>query len=173
MQEEKTFEGQRPDEEVIFISKRHPWVMAQAGFLCLVLIIVLVIGFLFFGFSKTTSILLISLVIFFLIFGSYQWFLYNNYIYILTNQRIILIEQAGLFTRKITEAELSKIQNVTIEIKGPVKTFLNFGDITLRTAGVDPIMILSNVENPYKIEQEIIKHAQKISLDKSPKNIIR
>src|SRR3989304_204873 len=80
-------------------------------------------------------------VFFFIIYGFYQWFVFNNYVYILSDERIIIIEQNGIFGRKITEAELEKIQNVTVEVNGPLRTFLNFGNITLRTAGIDPVMV--------------------------------
>lgn len=170
-----TFDGQRPDEEVIFVVRRHPWVLAQAGFLIVALVVVLVLSFLFFGFSKVTSLLIAALAVFFLFYGFYQWFIYNNYLYILTNQRIIIIEQGGFFSRKIIEAELDKIQNVTVEVKGLMKTFLNFGDILMRTAGIDPVIVLSNIENPYAAQQKIIKYCKQISEDSknTPKNIIR
>lgn len=163
------FDGQRSDEEVIFVIRRHPWVLAGAGFLTIGLIIVTVLFILFFGLSHLTSFLIIAIIVFFLIYGFYQWFVYNNYLYILTNQRIIIIEQTGLFGRKITEAELEKIQNISVEVKGPIRTFLNFGTITLRTAGIDPIMILSNVENPYETQQKIIKYCKKYSDGSSQK----
>ncbi|MFA6492829.1 MAG: PH domain-containing protein [Patescibacteria group bacterium] len=174
MQDEKfQFDGQRSDEDVIFVIKRHPWVLASAGFWLIGFIIVTVIFILLFGLSHITSFLIIAVILFFVIFGFYQWFVYNNYLYILTNQRIILIEQNGLFGRKITEAELEKIQNSTVEIKGLVKTVLNFGDITLRTAGIDPVMILSNVENPFDVQQKIIKHCKNYSDSVARPNIIR
>jgi len=171
MEAEFTFEGQRSDEDVIFVIKRHPWVVARAGLIIIAVLVVLTISFLFFGFSKLSSIFLIFFLIFLVVFIFYQWFLYNNYVYILTNQRIIIIEQKGIFSRKIVEAELEKIQNITVEVNGPIKTFLNFGDISLRTAGIDPVMILNNVENPYEIQQKIIKYCK--NYEESKRNIIR
>lgn len=170
-----TFDGQRTNEEVVFVLKRHPWVLAKAGFFGIGLIIVLVLSFLFFGFSKVTSALIVVFILFVLIYGFYQWFIYNNYLYILTNQRIIIIEQNGFFARKIVEAELDKIQNVTVEVKGMMRTFLNFGDILMRTAGLDPVIILRNIEDPYGTQQKIVKYCKKISenSDALSKNIIR
>ena len=76
------------------------------------------------------------------------------------------MEQIGLFTRRLNESELDKIQNLTVEVKGMTKTLLNFGDIKITTAGVDPVMILQNIENPYEIQQKIAKYCKKLS-DKS------
>lgn len=162
MNQNFTFEGQRSDEDVIFVLKRHPWVLSKAGFIGVGLIILLIISYLIFGASIVTSILLIGLIIFVMVYSLYIWFLYNNYLYILTNQRLIIMEQVGLFNRRINESELDKIQNVTVEVKGIMKTFLNFGNIKITTAGVDPVMVIFNVENPYEIQQKIVKHCKKI-----------
>lgn len=162
-----TFDGQRPREEVIFVIRRHPWVLAPAGFISIALIVILILLILFLGFSSWTSWAIFVAVGFFIIYGFYQWFIFNNYVYILSDERIIIIEQTGIFGRKITEAELEKIQNITVEVNGPLRTFLNFGNITLRTAGIDPVMALKNVENPYDIQQQIIKYSKNYSPPKS------
>lgn len=171
--EEYHFDGQRTDEDVIFLVKRHPWVLAPAGFISMGLVILLAIFIVIFGLAYFTSVLIIIIILFFILYGFYQWFLFNNYLYILTNQRIIIIEQTGFFNRKVTEAELEKIQNISVEVKGAVKTLLNFGDITLRTAGIDPVMILQNVENPYDLQQKIIKYCKNYSGEGRRQNIIR
>lgn len=166
MESKFSFEDQRSDEEVIFVQKRHPWVLSKPGFIGIAIILVIVISFLFFGFSRVTSYLIFVVVGFFILYGLYLWFLFNNYLYILTNQRLIIIEQNGLFSRKITESELDKIQNVTIEVEGFLRTLLNFGNIKITTAGVDPVMFLYNVESPYQVQQKIVKYCKKLS-DKS------
>lgn len=157
-----TFEDQRPDEEIIFVLKRHPWVLSRAGFFGICLVVVLIIAYLIFGASLTTSLLLVVLIIFALFYTFYNWFLFNNFLYILTNQRLIIIEQRGLFSRRINETELDKIQNINVEVKGIIKTLLNFGNIKITTAGVDPVVVLENVENPYQIQQRIAKYCKKL-----------
>jgi len=162
-QSQFTFEGQRTDEDVIFVLKQHPWVLSNAGFIGIVLIILLVLSFFLWGLSAITSLIIVVIVIFILIYGGYRWFLYQSYLYILTNQRIIIMEQKSLFSRRLSESELDKIQNMSVEVKGPIKTFLNFGNIKITTAGVDPVMIIENVENPYEVQQKIIKYSKNIS----------
>jgi len=161
-----TFEGQRPDEDVIFVQKRHPWVLSRAAFIGIGLVIILILAYLILGASIYTSILLVAVIIFALGLGAYNWFVYSNFLYILTNQRIITIEQRGLLNRRLSETELDKIQSLAVDVKGLMKTFLNFGNIKITTAGVDPIMILENIENPYEIQQKIAKYCKTLS-DKS------
>lgn len=158
-----TFEGQRPEEDVIFVHKRHPWVLSRPGFLGIGLIILLIIAYLIFGASLYTSILLVLVIIFSLALALYNWFIFNNFLYILTDQRIITIEQRGLLNRRLNETELDKIQSIAVDVKGLMKTMLNFGNIKITTAGVDPVMVLENIENPYEVQQKIVKYCKKLS----------
>ena len=158
-----SFEDQRGDEDVIFVLKQHPWVISKAGFIGVILIALLIIAYLIFGFSKVTSILLVAEIILIIIYTLYVWFLYNNNLAILTNQRLIIIEQKNLFTRQISESELDKIQNLTVEVKGMMKTLLNFGNIKITTAGVALELSIRNIENPYKVQQQIAKYCKQIS----------
>ncbi len=52
---EFTFDSQRPDENVILVLRRHPWVLAKPGFIFLALLVIFIVLFIFFGFSKVTS----------------------------------------------------------------------------------------------------------------------
>ncbi len=165
------FEDQRPDEEIIFVTKRHPWVLARFGLATIISVILLVLSYSFFGFSRVTIILLLLIILSLAFYGFLQWFIYNNYLYILSNQRIIVIEQHGFFSRRVVEAELDKIQNVSIEVKGAMKTLINFGDILMRTAGMEPVIVLKNIDNPYQVQQKIIKYCKKISdIEKKEQN---
>lgn len=172
------FDNQRKDEEIILLSRRHPWVLAKSGLIAIIVLLILLIIFLIFGASFTSSIALIAALIFIVIYSFIRWFVYTNDIYILTNQRIINIDQSGFFSRKVSEAELENIQNVTYEIKGPIRSFLNFGNILIATAGSDnPGLTLKNVENPHFVQEKIInlqkKSQQKSGTSFPNKNIIR
>lgn len=176
MKEEYRFENQRPDEDVIFVQKKHPWVLSKGFFIIIVLIAFLVISIVIWGFSAISSFIIFAVVLISGFFSWYLWFTYSNSVSILTSQRIIIIDQGGLFSKKITESELDKIQNILIEIKGMSQTLLNFGNIKITAAGNEPIMIIENVENPYDLQQEIIKNSRNIELNRtknSNQNIIR
>ena len=150
------FENQRPDEEIIFVRRRHPWVLLRAALIMLLLAVIVLISFLIWGASLPSVIILIAVGLFALFYTLGRWFVFNNDIYILSNQRIINIDQSGFFTRRVSEAELENIQNVTYEIKGPIRSFLNFGEIIISTAGNAPGLTLKNVENPHFIQEKIV-----------------
>ena len=52
----------------------------------------------------------------------------------MTNDRIVDIEQHGLFSRTISEVDLFRIQDVTVDIHGIIATLLNYGNLTVKTA---------------------------------------
>lgn len=78
-------------------------------------------------------------------------------IWIVTNERVINIEQRGLFTRVASELHLSAIEDTTSEVKGIFRTFLDYGNVYVQTAGERTRFIFKNVPHPEKIKEQIVK----------------
>lgn len=55
--------------------------------------------------------------------------------WIVTNKRVIVIDQRGLFSRTSGSFRLERLQDLNIEMHGIIETFLNFGTIQAQTAG--------------------------------------
>jgi membrane protein YdbS with pleckstrin-like domain len=173
--EQFEFDNQRPNEEIVFMRRRHPWIFWKSSLILLFVILIVLIAFLIWGASKVSVVVSVASVIFLILYFLGRWFVYTSDIFILTNQRIINIDQRGFFTRRVSEAELENIQNVTYEIKGPIRSFLNFGEIIISTAGNTPGLTLSNVENPHFIQEKIVSLRKETGNSKteSPKRILQ
>lgn len=79
----------------------------------------------------------------------------------MTNKRIIDAEQRGLFSREVSEFKLYRVQDVTIEIKGVLPTFLNYGNVYIQTAGEAKEFVFKQIPNPRQAKDLIIKlHSQ-------------
>lgn len=155
------FEGQRPNETVLLAKRQHPWVLSKLGLLILVIILINIVLIKFFGLSTVTSISLTASAIIIALAVFIRWFTFNNDIFILTDQRVINLDQTNLFFKRASETELKDIVNVTYEIKGIAKTILNFGDVQLSGVGDEiSTIILKNVENPHFIHDKIISARQ-------------
>lgn len=155
------FENQRPDEKIILVKKRHPWVLFKAGLIMILVFVLIVSSFLIWGWNSISVTVLIIGLIFLVLFLMGRFFVYNSDLFIITNHRLINIDQSGFFTRRVSEAELENIQNVTYVIKGPIRSLLNFGDIEIQTAGNAPGLVFRNVENPHFVQERIVELQKK------------
>lgn len=79
--------------------------------------------------------------------------------WIVTNDRILDIEQHGLFNRVTTELDLYRIQDVTAHIKGVLGTLLRYGDIIISTASTNTSIIFRSIKNPDQLREHLIQLA--------------
>ena len=160
------FSKENPNEKVLLVLHRH-WfdISSQFGLILLLL-------FLFFGsfgfylssYNLSTSHDLKQLIAFgqnsfFLFIWLTSFIIWVDYyldIWIVTNRRIINVEQNGLFNRKTSELELEKIQDVATDVKGIIPTFFNYGDIQVQTAGEQEKFLFHNIANPYRVKDLIM-----------------
>lgn len=76
--------------------------------------------------------------------------------WIITDHRVLDIQQLGLFRRDVSELRLSKIQDVNVKVKGLFPTFFNYGDVIIQTAGAVPEFKFKQIPNPYKVKDKIL-----------------
>jgi len=151
------FRGQRSDEDVVLVTKQHVWLLLPVLAIWLFVAALLVGVIWWFGASRVSSIVVIILAIAGLAYSFYFWFTWNNSDYIVTSQRVIKIDQVSMFNRMISEAEIDRIQEISTEIKGPIKTMLNFGTVKISTASDDSRLDLEDVTDPYGVQQAIVQ----------------
>ncbi len=170
------FPGQRENEKVVLFIRKH-WISFIPVLLLITMMIILPI-FAYFAITKTLSIELspfvlkevilgysgyVLLVITFYLVG---WIDYYFDVLIVTNERLVNIEQNGLFNRHISELDLLRIQNVSSNIKGIVPTIFNYGSMIVQTAGEHSLeethiessdFTMEAAPNPQKIAQIIME----------------
>lgn len=154
---EYTFQGQRSGEQVVVLVNQHTWVLLPIAITWLVLLAIIGAALWFAGASKISSMIIAAAVLFGIFYSLYQWYIWNNSNYIVTNQRVIKIDQNSLFSRLISEAEIDRIQEISTDISGPIHTMLNFGTIKIQTASNTGMMDLEEVPDPYNMQQEIVR----------------
>ena len=161
----KFFPSQKSEEHVFLLLRRH-W-FTYVAFLAIALVMsiplfVLVIYWLINPDVFTIIIANIAVlagsayllfIIALLLYGFVDYYLD---VYIVTNERIVSVEQDGFFKRKISELYLSNVQDVNAEVKGPFATFINYGDINIQTAGERPNFIFKSIPRPYRISKIIV-----------------
>ena len=165
------FKDQYPDEKVILMIHRHWTILAGHGVvLCVLLLLPLVfflVGPSFFPilfdlpYSNLIFLILILYLAFVWLYFFTAWVDYYLDAWIITDKRIIDIEQKGLFRRIVAEQSLDKVQDVTSEINGMVETFMDYGTVIVQTAGTDPRFTFEDVPQPQRIKDSILKISKK------------
>ena len=86
------------------------------------------------------------------------WTDYYLDIWIVTDSRIVNIDQKGLFHREVSTLRMERIQDVTYEAKGIVATVLGFGDVHVQTAGESEEFLIKGIANPERVKRKILGH---------------
>ncbi|MEK7643974.1 MAG: PH domain-containing protein [Patescibacteria group bacterium] len=165
------FVRQKSYEHVEHMLRRHPITFIPTVLLFVVLMLVPVAVYI-----MTDSLfpeLLSGSVSFpiLVLFGSFYYlsiylFFYAHFVdyyldlWIITNDRVIDIDQRGLFNRVITELDLFRIQDVTTVVKGFFPTVFKYGNIILTTASSTNSIIIENVPHPDTVRHELIVLAE-------------
>ncbi|MBT4856658.1 PH domain-containing protein [Candidatus Uhrbacteria bacterium] len=77
--------------------------------------------------------------------------------WIVTSERIVNIEQLGLFSRVISTLHLNQVQDVTAETHGFFSTIFTFGNVHIQTAGSTERFNFKNVDNPEDVKHKIVE----------------
>ena len=67
--------------------------------------------------------------------GYMVWTNYYLDVWLITDRRVIYINQRAFFYRDVSMFRLERLQDIEIKTAGLIQTFLNFGSLTAQTAG--------------------------------------
>lgn len=163
------FPGKEPDEQIIMALRCHKIVIGQKIFGlvigCLIPVAIYWAGTRYTnwlddrsGILYTTVILVFSLFeLFLLLFVYHAWVNYYLDLWIITNERIIAMEQRGLFNRSVSELRLNRIQDVSSEVKGFLPTLFKYGRIHIQTAAEQDMFEFKDIPNPEIVARQILE----------------
>lgn len=115
--------------------------------------------------SVYSGVLLIGWVTFFVI-----WTNYYLDVLVVTDRKIIDIEQMGFFHREVSTVKLENIEDITVNISGVIATFLDYGTLKIQTAAESREFIIRDVPQPNKVKSVIFEfHNKQISAPQSVK----
>lgn len=112
-----------------------------------------------------SSALLFAWILFFVI-----WTNYYLDVLIVTDKRIIDVEQKGFFHRELSTLRLDKIQDITVTVSGILATFLDFGTMRIQTAGESTEFVMRDVPEPNRVKSIIYElHSKQAEAPQSVK----
>ena len=167
MPSQKLFPEQAIGEKIVMLLRRHPINFFKSFILYLFLAVLpLVVNYFinnYYPINLTgdmvlnVKMLLCLYYLFVVTFFYRAWLDHYLDIWIITSERVVDIEQNGLFSRSIATQKLYRIQDVTTEVKGIIPTFLNYGNVYVQTAGAKQNFIFKKVHDPDKVSKKLMK----------------
>lgn len=158
---------QSENEQLLYVIHRH-WFNILQQFFIIFFLLFLILGSFFFSpalfpvlqtreMYKLFLFIEDSLILVLWLYAFIVWIDYYLDVWIITTERVINIEQRGLFLRRMSELNFGKIQDVTAEVEGFIPTILNYGDVHIQTAGEEERFVFRQIPDPYKIKTAVMK----------------
>lgn len=165
-----SFPGQERDEAV-FVFARPYWVAFVPTALIFVFLFIVTLfgqialannwlielnevsintGILFLGIFQLLTLIVFLVAIFDFYFD----------ILIVTDRRLVDIDQEQLFFRRINELSLADVEDASSIIKGIFPTIFGYGNLEIQTAGTKDNFSVCNVLHPYELRSLILELAE-------------
>lgn len=166
------FHGQRDDEKILSVIHRH-WFDITMHYVLISIILVITGAALFFvydvevllgmtGLMPVAFFIASSVVVLMWFYGFLMWIDYWLDVWIVTDQRVVNIEQKGLFSRHVSELHFHMVQDVTSKVQGVIPTLLNYGDVEVQTAAEKTRFLFRRVPDPYAIKAMLVQRQRQV-----------
>ena len=83
--------------------------------------------------------------------GYLTWYKYHNDVWVVTDQRVIDSTKFNWFHHRMASADLSDVQDISINKSGLFGTAFNYGNLLLQTAGERENFVLSGIPRPTEV----------------------
>ncbi|MBD3251369.1 hypothetical protein GF380_02855 [Candidatus Uhrbacteria bacterium] len=147
----------KPDEVIRMVTKRHVATIVPRLFFAF-LLIVLPFFFLFPLFDTGPSGVVVFLVLVFVgLIVAYRTFrLWDGDVLILSNQRIIKVNQTGVFSRTVNEVAAEDIKEASWEKKGMISHLFNYGSVSISALQTIQTKQVPHPQEVHRYIQEVV-----------------
>lgn len=149
------FEAREDKERIVLMLRQHPivnlkWMVVTALLLTGPTLISFfgIFSYLPTGFPLVITLLWYLITSAYAIEGFLNW--YFN-VYFITTNRVIDVDFYNLIDKRVSDAEIDRIQDVSYSSGGVAGTMLNYGDIVIQTASEIPEFKFEQVPSPEKV----------------------
>ncbi len=157
------------NEEIVVLIRKHWLIFFLQALALTVLALLPLVAFMFippqfqlaFEQMQISSVFPVFLYLIFVLFiwefAFIQLTTYYLDVWVVTNRRVIDINQRTLFARDTTTLMLEKIQDATVEVRGLLATLFNFGTLIIHTAGDNDDIVIRYAANPQYAKDKILE----------------
>jgi len=168
----KLFPSQLEEEKIYLVVRAHWMRLALRLLMWLLFVVLLIVAnrglnnsypLLLEGKTGDIISLLRQIYVLFLVLSLFLiWVFYYLNVQIITDRRIVDIDQVGLFHHEVSELHISNIEDVTSETSGILGNIFNYGMVYVQTAASKERFEFDNVPNPGQISKLILNIYEKL-----------
>ncbi len=117
-------------------------------------------------FNNFRSIIMVYTLIYLLFAGLVLYIKWLNEeldLIVVTNLRVISLDQVKFMERTVSETGLTQIQDVKGIEKGVLSNILHYGDIEIQTAAEQIVFKIQNVPYPFRAARRILEMRDKLT----------
>ncbi len=162
----KLFESQLENEKIYLVIREHPVLpglrLLFVGFLAILgiaaqtLIPILTEGLLTPYGQSILQLAIYAYYLALLIGGLLVMVFYYLSLQVITEMRMVDVDQAGLFRRKVTEIQIENVEEATSHATSFLATVFNYGNVTVQTSGSIAEFEFNNVAHPEQVKKLIM-----------------
>ena len=152
-----------PNEQTIAIFRKHPlfiW-LAAIKYVVLAILPVVILPYLSnSGVGPYATVVYIAFLIVLWVAFFIEWTDFMLDTWILTNHRLVDVEQLSLFSRRVSTLSLDRIQDITTQESGFIATMFGIGTVLIQTAGETTEFKILGMKNPAHVKDIIMQEYQ-------------
>ncbi|MEX2013190.1 MAG: hypothetical protein WD967_02195, partial [Candidatus Levyibacteriota bacterium] len=152
-----SFENQEPDEEILLFLRRHfitsvPWILLTALLIFIPPLLAILLSTVnISSFAIPGEFILIITIFYYLAIVMYVFVQFIGWFYdigIVTQKRVIDLDYSDIIHHDVAVTKLSLIQDINYIQTGLLRSFFNFGNVFLQTAGNNPNFDFLGIPKP-------------------------
>ena len=152
------FANQQKHEEVLLFLRRHFvtntfWIIITVV-LSLLPIIVTLLGFNFISSNVSRVTIFLFIILYYMIVFAFAFVQFLSWYYnisLVTDRRIVDIDFYGLLYKNVASTTINNIQDVNYTQVGAIRSFFDYGDVVVQTAGTISHFDFLAVPHPQKV----------------------
>lgn len=144
-----SFENQESDEKILLFLRKHfvtnlSWIIIAIFLIFIPLFLAVIFSMIkinIFPFFIPSGFILVTTLFYYLGIAMYAFIKFIMWFYdvgIVTQKKVIDVDFEDIIHHDVAITKLSLVQDVIYEQTGPIRSFLNFGDVFIQTAGNNP-----------------------------------
>lgn len=159
-----------PGEHLVTVVRRHPigilgiYAEMLAGIAGVIVLVLLAIYSFFISISTSAKGMIVVGAVFVIAFLAgllvISTVVYRRCRLVVTDKSVVQVIQKAMFNRKISRLSMSNVEDVNVEQKGILQTVLNYGTLTIQTAGEVDNFVFPLCPNPDMYANRILEARQ-------------